>query len=100
MKAMEYVYLIWDNLHMSIFYAHTHTHTYTRSHTHTHTQTHNACMQLQTMSSDDPLGVLLKDFPAPNEDNLKNNTVVKLDLIQTREHLGLSEDLIGVRVCL
>ena len=63
-----------------------------RTHTHTHTQ---------ISSPDDPLGILLKELPEPTEDALKNvQSVVKLDLIQTRENLGLSEDLIGGRVCL
>ncbi len=66
----------------------------------THVCTHICMHTLQMLSADDPLGVLLNDLPAPNEDNLKNNAVVKLDLIQTREHLGLSEDLLGGRVCL
>ncbi|XP_064394192.1 uncharacterized protein LOC135341540 isoform X2 [Halichondria panicea] len=41
------------------------------------------------VSADDPLGKLLKDLREPNEDNLKSKAMVKLDLIQIREHLEL-----------
>ncbi len=84
---------------------HTHAHqthrTRTRTHITHHTHTlHTHTTHTQKVSADDPLGKLLKDLREPNEDNLKSKAMVKLDLIQIREHLGLSEDLIGGRVCL
>jgi len=51
----------------------------------------------QALTADDDLAKLLRELPEPNEATLKNmGSVVKLDLIQTREHLGLSPDPLTV----